>query len=426
PGDALTGGGWKIQGSNILNPGELTFPTEIGTIGPDATVELIGNGSITNLKSSLINQGLFAVVDGGATFDRVQNFKTLRVGGDDGVARLTVQGEYFNEDGGLTIVQGKVGGVRSQLNAQRVVSTRGRWSGAGIVKTDLFALFASQLDPGSSPGVFTVDGDYRQDAESTLTIELAGTLPGDQHDVLEVTGDVDLDGELAFAFIDGFEPTRGQQFEFMSVGGDVLGEFADVTIAGLMPGFEFDLSLEDSGAWTMTALNDGVFQPRYAADFDQDGDVDDGDLQVWETHFGVSEGAVPTTGDASGDGETTGSDFLIWQREFGAERPSLATETVVPEPLSVGLLVIGLALGKFISARLTTRDAGKMNWRLSFAPVHRDGFLPAPAAVGHCWAAAKPAGGSPIRHCDRHPAFWLDRSLNMELSCTDRAVDASS
>ena len=73
-------------------------------------------------------------------------------------------------------------------------------------------------------------------------------------------------------------------------------------------------------------------QPQ-PGDFDNDGQVDGLDLDVWQGAFG-STGAA----DADGDGDSDGADFLVWQRNVGAGLVS-----AVPEPATT-VLVAGLAL----------------------------------------------------------------------------------
>jgi hypothetical protein len=68
-------------------------------------------------------------------------------------------------------------------------------------------------------------------------------------------------------------------------------------------------------------------------DFDNDGDVDAGDLARWRTGFGKSTGAVATDGDANGDQDVDGGDFLVWQRNLGTAPPP-AGASGVPEPTS--------------------------------------------------------------------------------------------
>ncbi len=79
------------------------------------------------------------------------------------------------------------------------------------------------------------------------------------------------------------------------------------------------------------------------ADFDGDLDVDNDDLDIWETAFGVDDGA-----DADGDGDSDGADFLAWQGEFGlslADFLPIVSVQAVPEPATGFLAALaGLAL----------------------------------------------------------------------------------
>ncbi len=76
-------------------------------------------------------------------------------------------------------------------------------------------------------------------------------------------------------------------------------------------------------------------------DFDDDGDVDNNDLNEWENDFGVDGGS-----DADGDGDSDGSDFLAWQRNVGAT--ALSASQAVPEPAAWFLMAIGCC---FVSCR---------------------------------------------------------------------------
>jgi enediyne biosynthesis protein E4 len=77
-------------------------------------------------------------------------------------------------------------------------------------------------------------------------------------------------------------------------------------------------------------------------DFDLDGDVDGDDLGVWNSSYGINDGA-----DADGDGDTDGRDFLVWQRNYGIGLPGeLATATAVPEASSAILLILGVLAGQ--------------------------------------------------------------------------------
>ena len=78
------------------------------------------------------------------------------------------------------------------------------------------------------------------------------------------------------------------------------------------------------------------------ADFDEDGDVDAGDLAAWQQGFGSTSGAEHYLGDANGDGNVDGGDFLAWQRQYTGSGALTAISVAVPEPLVISVLVSGL------------------------------------------------------------------------------------
>ncbi len=79
------------------------------------------------------------------------------------------------------------------------------------------------------------------------------------------------------------------------------------------------------------------------ADFDEDGEVDAGDLAAWQLGYGTVAAAEHYKGDADGDGDVDGRDFLVWQQQFGGSNLLAdAGSLVVPEPLSFSLLIMGL------------------------------------------------------------------------------------
>lgn len=90
-----------------------------------------------------------------------------------------------------------------------------------------------------------------------------------------------------------------------------------------------------SYAWFGLRLAQPASETFLAADFNEDGDVDDIDLGIWEASYGIDADA-----DANGDGESSGADFLVWQQQYtGDLLPLSAVAASVPEPSSVVLLV---------------------------------------------------------------------------------------
>lgn len=79
-----------------------------------------------------------------------------------------------------------------------------------------------------------------------------------------------------------------------------------------------------------------------AADFDEDGDVDDWDLKAWQMGYGTASSADHYLGDADADGDVDGRDYLTWQRQYGSGL--LQSVITVPEPGTLaGVLILGLS-----------------------------------------------------------------------------------
>jgi hypothetical protein len=89
-------------------------------------------------------------------------------------------------------------------------------------------------------------------------------------------------------------------------------------------------------------------------DFNADLAVDAADLEIWQTHLGLTSGAAFADGDASGDGSVDGADFLIWQRNFGRATPTSAVAmAAIPEPSAA--LLAAAAASLFAARRRATR-----------------------------------------------------------------------
>lgn len=85
--------------------------------------------------------------------------------------------------------------------------------------------------------------------------------------------------------------------------------------------------------------------PILEADFDDDRDVDGDDLLIWQQHYGESENATKSLGDADVDNDVDGSDLLVWQRQYtGSAALAAASTSSVPEPGSIALAITTIAI----------------------------------------------------------------------------------
>lgn len=159
----------------------------------------------------------------------------------------------------------------------------------------------------------------------------------------------------------------------LSVAGDLFGGGTGIDFA-LGAGNTHQITLNTatlgmkSGVITVSSSSQGaanslvtipvsyqVIADFLAADFNEDGFVDAGDLATWKNNFGLATGATKQLGDANLDGTIDGSDFLLWQQQFSGAGATLAAAGV-PEPTSVLLLccgAFGIALRR--RARASTR-----------------------------------------------------------------------
>jgi prepilin-type N-terminal cleavage/methylation domain-containing protein len=80
------------------------------------------------------------------------------------------------------------------------------------------------IAPGFSPGIIKIDGDYTQENDGVLELEVGGLAPGTQHDQLQITGLASLAGRLEVPIIDGFVPQLNDEITILTAT-EVEGRF---------------------------------------------------------------------------------------------------------------------------------------------------------------------------------------------------------
>ncbi len=135
---------------------------------------------------------------------------------------LNVSNDYTQTDGLTNIAAG----------AELQVSGAADFQGGGLIGNGLVdanVTSAATVAPGSSAGQLTIEGNYTQadllTNPGTLNIEIGGTVPIVEHDVLAVVGNAVLDGFLVIVPIGGFDPALRQQFTILTATGTVTGQF---------------------------------------------------------------------------------------------------------------------------------------------------------------------------------------------------------
>ncbi len=276
---------------------------------------------------------------------------------DDGLLEVTGNVDLYH--GRLTLDGGTINATQLQLHGEELIDpaanqfetgdSRVTLTGSGQINAAV-TNGGGFVEPGLGAGRLGLLGDFTQNLEGTLAIELGGTDNSDllnlQFDQLLIDGTATLDGTLDVSLLDlgsgMLVPQLGDSFDILSATGGITGVFDSEVLPALDAGLRW-LVQYDPDEVRLEVLS------LLTADFDTDGDVDGADLMIWETAFGSGAGA---DADADADGDSDGADFLAWQRQFTG--PSVQAVSTVPEPSAAVLS----ALTAFASLGFCRRSRG--------------------------------------------------------------------
>jgi hypothetical protein len=134
----------------------------------------------------------------------------------------------------------------------------GTLSGIGSVNGNVTN--GGDFNPGNSPGTFTINGDLVLLPSSNLNMEIAGLDVG-QYDVLDVKGDVILDGKMNIFVItsSGYYAQLNDTFtpiKWLST------SFGSLAVISATPGYSFDFSTDANGfSVKMTSIPGNEYLP---------------------------------------------------------------------------------------------------------------------------------------------------------------------
>ncbi len=200
----------------------------------------IGNMAVYDIRDGNENLIDKVLMPGTGTYNL--NGGNLTIGGT-----LTVQNHKdaigtFNMAGGKLTANGIVNnGVFNHSGGEVFadVENHGTLFAKGIFTGNL--LNKGVVNPGSSPGMLTINGDYSQDALGVLNIELAGLDQGTQYDFLNITGSANLAGTLNVSLLNSFSPAIGNTFDIL---------YAEKGLGGTT--FNFANLPNDGRAWALS------------------------------------------------------------------------------------------------------------------------------------------------------------------------------
>ncbi len=190
-------------------------------------------------------------------------------------------------------------------------------------------------------GLFHITGDYEQrgvsfNHQGSLNIEgITAASPSK----LRVDGNVTLNSLFSDLTVRGTgdplldQYDLGDAFDIFDFNGAVTGSFKMINLP----------PLNSSLKWNTSELyTTGVIRVvrYYAADFDEDGDVDQTDYNIWKGAYGVNK-----LGDANGDNLTDAADWTIWRDTLGStSSAAVVNGAAVPEPAAMLVLLALLPL----------------------------------------------------------------------------------
>jgi arylsulfatase A-like enzyme len=191
-----------------------------------------------------------------------------------------------------------------------------------VVAASMRARFASVSGAIVDPtGAIAVQGDFYHLAGANLVIDVAGIASGVNYDALNVTGKIDLAGNLMVNLADTsngiFAPLLGDSFSILTAAQGITGNFANVALPVLA--WNLDWRLDYLG----NAVNLIVWT---SGDFNHDGLVDTADYVIWRKNDG------------------TQAEFDTWRSRYGLAGGIGAglgsASAAVPEPSIAALFVI--------------------------------------------------------------------------------------
>jgi hypothetical protein len=197
--------------------------------------------------------------------------------------------DALNTDPNIGMITVEAGGSAAAQNGSTIVADAGgiltgagTFSGPGLIKS------GGAVMPGSSAGTLTWTGNLTFESGSLLDVEIGGTTPGTQHDVLSVSGTCALNGSLNVRFIGGFGASiqPSDTFDIVTAGSAIGTALAGsrVAVSGT------------TGSFEVLLVNDG--KTLRLANFDP-GAVT---FSSWASRYGLSGANAGWNADPNGNG----------------------------------------------------------------------------------------------------------------------------
>jgi fibronectin-binding autotransporter adhesin len=247
----------QVGGNTLTIAASTTLHGAYGYIGDLYS----GSGSDT-----LINQGTINSDSGGSLYlddGKFTNSSTLEATNG---STLTLNGSTTQFNGGQALVDStstlasaasvtQNGGTTTIdggfiLPSNGSLALKGGTLGGSGTVTGNVNNTGGTVTPGDGVGTLTVNGNYTQTTNGLMEIALGGTQQGLSYDLLTVTGSASLAGKLEVNLVNGFTPTVGETFNFLTYG-SYTGQFSQ--ILSLDAGYAYDVNYSSGMATLVVA-----------------------------------------------------------------------------------------------------------------------------------------------------------------------------
>ncbi len=230
-GTVKSGIGWinngTIDNSGVMDFGKARFFNNRGILSIRSGASLTTDHEINN-TGLLNNEG--TLTSNGS----ISNGGRLYIADSASVAGTGV----FGQLAGVTIVDGK-------LMQAAVKVSGGMLSGSGSITSEV-TLDGGTMAPGNSGmGAIGIAGSYTQSARGEYAVDIGGSQPGVDYDVMSVSATAKLSGQLRVGLYEfggrPFAPGDGDTFDILRAE-SIVGEFGGFRLAPLDKNLEWRIA----------------------------------------------------------------------------------------------------------------------------------------------------------------------------------------
>jgi hypothetical protein len=244
---------FTLDGQTLVNNATANWNKRDLTLANSA--EFINNGTFNANATTTMTGGETVTFTNNGTFfkNTPATTTTMNVGfindGDVQINEGNLEFPLGMDNGDDTTIV--LNGGRLDPGDELLLESGDSLIGSGTLTANL--VNAGTVSPGASPGIITVDGDYTQQADGILEIQLGGTTPS-LFDRLIVTGAASMAGTLNVTLLPGFSPQEGDTFFIVNHLISGTGNFSIENLPDLPGSLMFEIDYADPGV-TLTVVS---------------------------------------------------------------------------------------------------------------------------------------------------------------------------